>query len=52
MLGPPEAIERGNAYAEAGADIVSVEALCTWEIALHRTRDHARKLIQNIVVAG
>ena len=52
MLGLSEAIERGNAYAEAGADVIFVEAPRTVaEIALIAREIAAPKLI-NVVAGG
>ena len=48
MLGLDAAIERGNAYAAAGADIIFVEAPRTVEeIARHRPRDHRAEADQH-----
>jgi 2-methylisocitrate lyase-like PEP mutase family enzyme len=52
VLGLPEAIERGNAYAEAGADIVFVEAPRTVEEITRIGREITAPKLINIVAGG
>lgn len=52
VLGLPEAIERGNAYAEAGADIVFVEAPRTVEEITRIGREITAPKLINVVAGG
>lgn len=51
-FGIDEAIRRGNAFAEAGADLVFVEALCSAEEMERVCREVGGRLIANIAPTG